>query len=213
MATSNDPIDFWFDFSSPYAYLLSEKIDELAARFGRKVRWHPILLGAVFKATGSAPLTLQFPAKAEYSLKDFARSARFMGIAYRQPDAFPLPTQYAARAYYWLHGQDCALARRFAHAVFRALFVDNRDVSQQERVLEIAAALGVDRAPQEVPLGGRNLENALQAPEIKARLKEEVDAAIAQGIFGSPWVVIDGEAFFGADRLPQIEHWLASGGF
>ena len=204
MATSNEPIDFWFDFSSPYGYLLSEKIDELAARFGRKVRWHPILLGVVFKATGSAPLSMQYPAKAAYSLHDFARSARFLDVAYRQPDHFPLPTQLAARAYYWLHGQDCALARRFAHAVFRALFVANRDVSQQETVLEIAANLGVDRGI---------LADALQAPEIKARLKEETDAALTRGIFGSPYVLIDGEAFFGADRLPQIERWLASGGF
>ncbi len=198
------PIDFWFDFSSPYGYLMSEKIDALAAQHGRKVRWHPILLGIVFKATGSAPLTLQNPAKAEYSLHDFARSARFMGIPYRQPDKFPLATQNAARAYYWLHGQDCALARQFAHAAFRALFVENRDISAPETVLEIATNLGVDHAA---------LEAGLQSPEIKARLKEEVDNALKIGVFGSPHVLIDGEAFFGADRLPQIERWLESGGF
>ncbi|MCK6389581.1 MAG: 2-hydroxychromene-2-carboxylate isomerase [Azonexus sp.] len=199
-----EPIDFWFDFSSPYGYLLSEKIDELAARFGRKVRWHPILLGIVFKATGSAPLTLQNEAKARYSVNDFARSARFMGLAYRHPDKFPLATQNAARAYYWLHGQDCALARQFAHAVYRALFVDNRDISAPDTVLEIAAKLGVDRS---------SLENALQAPDIKEGLKQAVDAALAAGVFGSPHVIIDGEHFFGADRLPQIERWLESGGF
>ena len=198
------PIDFWFDFSSPYGYLMSEKIDTLAAQYGRKVRWHPILLGIVFKATGSAPLTLQNPAKAEYSLRDFARSARFMGIPYRQPDKFPLATQNAARAYYWLHTQDCALARQFAHAAFRALFVENRDISAPETVLEIATNLGVDHAA---------LEAGLQSPEIKARLKEEVDNALKIGVFGSPHVIIDGEAFFGADRLAQIERWLESGGF
>ena len=114
MTESANPIDFWFDFSSPYSYLLSERIDELAARFGRKVRWHPILLGVVFKSTGSAPLTLQTPVKANYWLIDFERSARFMGIPYHHPSQFPLATQNAARAYYWLHGEDCALARRFA---------------------------------------------------------------------------------------------------
>ena len=200
----SEPIDFWFDFSSPYGYLLSERIDAVAARHGRKVRWHPILLGVVFQATGSAPLTLQNPAKAAYSLLDFARSARFMGIAYRHPTRFPLATQNAARAYYWLHGQDCALARRFAHAVFHALYVDDRDVSAPETVLEIAAGLGVDR---------NSLQAALQTPEIKARLKDEVDGALKIGVFGSPHVIIDGEAFFGADRLPQIEKWLESGGF
>lgn len=199
-----DPIDFYFDFSSPYGYLLSERIDELAARFERKVRWHPILLGVIFKATGSAPLTLQNPAKAAYSLADFERSARFMGIPYRHPSRFPLATQAAARSYYWLHGQDCALARRFAHAAFRALYIDDRDISSPDTVLDIAAGLGVDRA---------QLAAALQSPELKARLKDEVEQAMQLGVFGSPYVIIDGEAFFGADRLPQIEKWLASGGF
>ena len=200
----SDPIDFWFDFSSPYGYLMSEHIDEVATRFGRKVRWHPILLGVVFKATGSAPLTLQNPAKAAYSLLDFARSARFMGIPYRHPTRFPLATQNAARAYYWLHGEDCALARRFAHATFRALYVDDRDIAAPDVVLEIAAGLGVDRS---------SLETALQRQEIKDRLKAEVDDALAIGVFGSPHVMIDGEPFFGADRLPQIEKWLETGGF
>lgn len=204
MSESSSPLDFYFDFSSPYSYLLSEKIDDLAARFGRQVRWHPILLGIVFKATGSAPLTLQNAPKAAYSLRDFARSARFMGIPYRHPEKFPLATQNAARAYYWLHGQDCALARRFAHAVFRALYVEGLDVSAPETVLEIGAKIGVDR---------NRLETALQSPEMKERLKQEVDAALALGVFGAPYVVVDGEPFFGADRLPQIERWLASGGF
>ena len=198
------PIDFWFDFSSPYGYLMSEKIDALAARFGRKVRWHPILLGIVFKATGSAPLTLQNPAKAAYSLHDFERSARFMGIPYRHPGKFPLATQNAARAYYWLHGQDCALARQFAHAAYRALFVDDTDISSPEAVLEIAAKIGVDR---------NDLAIALQSPDLKEKLKEQCDAALKAGVFGSPHIVIDGEAFFGADRLPQIERWLETGGF
>ena len=198
------PIDFWFDFSSPYGYLMSERIDAVAARHGRKVRWHPILLGVIFRAVGGAPLTEQNPAKAAYSRLDFERSARFMGIPYRHPRHFPLPTQSAARAYYWLHDQDCAMARAFAHAAWRALFVDDRDIAAPQTVLEIAATLGVDRA---------SLDNALQAPEIKTRLRDECDNALRAGVFGSPHVLIDGQAFFGADRLPQIEKWLECGGF
>lgn len=199
-----EPIDFYFDFSSPYGYLVSEKIDALAAQHGRKVRWHPILLGVIFKTTGSAPLTLQHPAKAAYYVGDFARSARFLGVPFKQPSHFPLPTQVAARAYYWLHGQDCALARQFAHAVYRALFVEDRDISDPETIFEISAKNAIDRSI---------LEPALQSPEIKARLKDEVEQAMARGVFGSPTVIIDGETFFGADRLPQIERWLATGGF
>jgi 2-hydroxychromene-2-carboxylate isomerase len=199
-----EPIKFYFDFSSPYGYLMSEKIDALAAQYDRKVQWRPILLGVVFQATGSAPLTLQNPARAAYSLVDFERSARFMGVPYNSPSRFPLPTQNAARAYYWLHGQDCALARQFAHAVYRAYFVDDRNISAPETVLEIAAGLGVDRD---------GLEGALQSPEIKARLRNECDEALAVGVFGSPHVIVDGEPFFGADRLPQIAEWLGTGGF
>lgn len=117
------PLEFYFDFSSPYGYLASERIDALAARFGRKVRWRPILLGVLLRETGGTPPT-QVPAKRSYFLCDFARSARFMDIPYAQPQPFPVATQHAARAYYWLLEQDHALARRFAHAVFRAYFVE-----------------------------------------------------------------------------------------
>ncbi|MFN4341862.1 MAG: 2-hydroxychromene-2-carboxylate isomerase [Azonexus sp.] len=204
--TDNDqaPIDFWFDFSSPYGYLMSEKIDALAARYGRTVRWHPVLLGVIFQATGSRPPVAGSSSKATYMLHDFHRSARHMGIPYNPPSRFPLPTQNAARAYYWLHGQDCALARRFAHAVYRGYFVNDLDISSPDTVLAIAARLGIDRD---------KLAAALQAPEIKTRLKDECEQALAAGVFGSPHVIVDGEHFFGADRLPQIEHWLETGGF
>lgn len=198
------PIDFWFDFSSPYGYLLAEKIDEVAAKHGRKVRWHPILLGVIFQATGSRPPVDGHSPKAKYVFNDFHRSARFMGVPYNPPSRFPLPTQNAARAYYWLHSQDCALARRFAQAVYRGFFVDDIDISSPETVLDIAAKIGVDRS---------SLETALQTPEVKARLKDECEQALAAGVFGSPHVIVDGEHFFGADRLPQIERWLETGGF
>ena len=198
------PIDFWFDFSSPYGCLMSEKIDALAAQYGRQVKWHPILLGVVFKATGTQPPTDGASSKGAYMLHDFHRSARHLGIPYNPPSRFPLPTQNAARAYYWLDVQDSALARQFAHAVYRGFFVDDLDISSPETVLQIAAKIGVDRS---------SLETALQSPEIKARLKDECEQALTAGVFGSPHVRIDGEAFFGADRLPQIEHWLKAGGF
>ncbi|MCK6412261.1 MAG: 2-hydroxychromene-2-carboxylate isomerase [Azonexus sp.] len=209
----SDPLDFYFDFSSPYGYLLAEKIDAVAARHGRTVNWHPILLGVIFQATGSRPPVDGSSAKAKYVFNDFARSARFMGLPYNPPSRFPLPTQNAARACYWLQGQDAALARRFALAVYRAFFVADRDISAPEVVLEIAAEQGVDRALKEAPLGGDQLAAALQSPEVKAQLKDACEQALAAGVFGSPHVIVDGEHFFGADRLPQIEQWLASGGF
>jgi len=76
------PIEFYFDFSSPFGYLASEKIDQLAAKHGREVMWRPFLLGAVFKITGGMP-TMEVPIKGDYYKRDFPRSARYLGVAYR----------------------------------------------------------------------------------------------------------------------------------
>ncbi len=197
------PIEFWFDFSSPYSYLASERIDALAAKHGRQVKWRPMLLGAAFKASG-LPLLVATPLKGDYSKRDFDRSARFLGIPYKYPPKFPLATLVAARGYYWLHGQDCAKAREFAHAVFRAYWVDGRDIGELPVVLDIAGDLGIDREA---------FTAAIATPEIKDRLKQETESAIAKGMFGAPYFLVDGEPFWGADRLPQIDKWLATGGF
>jgi 2-hydroxychromene-2-carboxylate isomerase len=196
-------LDFYFDFSSPYSYFAAEKIDDLAGRFGRKVNWHPLLLGVVFQRLGTLPLVHQ-PGQGVYAPHDMARSARYLGIPFSMPSRFPLPTQAAARAFYWLDGCDVGLAKRFAHVVFRAYYVDDCDISLPETVIEMAVGCGVDRG---------ELVAALATQVLKERLKQETEAAIARGIFGAPWVIVDGESFWGADRLPQIERWLETGGY
>jgi 2-hydroxychromene-2-carboxylate isomerase len=198
-----EAIDFYFDFTSPYSYLASEGIDDLAGRYGRPVQWRPILLGAVFQAVGTVSLVKQ-PDKADYSVRDFMRSARFLGIPYSHPANFPALTVAAARAFYWLDDRDGALARRFGHAVFRAYFAEGRDIGDAKLVAELAGAVGAD--PTAVAAG-------LQEQSIKDRLRAETDGAIGRGVFGAPWIVVDQEPFWGADRLPQVERWLASGGF
>lgn len=201
-----DPILFYFDFTSPYSYLASEKIDALAEKHGRMVQWRPILLGGIFKALGTVSLVKQ-PGQAEYSVRDFTRSARFLGLPYAQPATFPILTVAPARAYYWLHGQDCGLARRFAHAVFRAYFVEGRDIADPAVVLDLAAKVSADGTALAA------LEQGMNDPAIKERLRAETEAAVAAGVFGAPWIVVDGEPFWGADRLPQIERWLVNQGF
>ena len=199
----SDPIEFYFDFSSPYSYIAAEVIDGLAEKYGRKVKWRPMLLGVVFQKTGQ-PLLVNVPLKGEYSMRDFARSARYHGVPFTFPAKFPLSTVSAARAYYWLHGQNCQKARDFARAVFRAYWVDGRDISDLAVLQDIAAALGID---------GAALAAGIATPEIKERLKAETDTALAKGMCGAPYFVVDNEPFWGADRLPQIEKWLQTGGF
>jgi 2-hydroxychromene-2-carboxylate isomerase len=198
------PIDFYFDFSSPYSYLASEQIEAVAARHGRSVDYRPVLLGAVFKTSGGAPLTEQYGPKAEYSRHDFTRSARIAGVAYRAPSRFPIATVAAARALLWLQQNAPMQAPPFVHAVFRAYFVDDRDISEAGVVLDIARSIGIDADA---------LAAGMQQPAIKDLLKQRVDDAIAFGMFGAPLIVVDGERFWGNDRLPQIERWLAQGPF
>jgi len=97
------PIDFYFDFTSPYGYLASTRIEAIASRHARDINWHPIVLGFVFKITGSQPL-VSIPLKGDYAKMDMERSARQHGIAYQMPDNFPVGTVAAARASLW-----CAL--------------------------------------------------------------------------------------------------------
>jgi len=197
------PIDFFFDFSSPYGYLGAEKIDDIAARHGRVVEWHPILLGVVFRATGGAPLT-EIPIKGDYSKHDFARSARFLGVPFKFPSRFPLATHNAARAFLWLTDRDNTLAKNFARAVYRAYFAEDTDIANTDNLLGIAGSMGVDRP---------SLQQAMADPAVKERLRAENDAALARGVFGSPFFFVDGEPFWGSDRLPQIDRWLETGGF
>jgi len=198
-----EPIDFYFDFSSPYGYIASERIDEVAARHGREVRWRPFLLGAVFKLVGTAPL-LEYPLKGDYSRRDMQRAARQIGVPFRMPDGFPTSSLAACRAYYWLEEKAPALAKPFAHAVYRRYFADNQPIEPAAPVVAVLGSLGVDKTAAEA---------ALQDPVVKAKLKAEVDAGIARGVFGSPFIFVDGEPFWGSDRLDQIERWLETGGW
>ena len=198
------PIDFYFDFSSPYGYLASHKIDALTAKHGRTVDWRPMLLGVVFKQTGAAPLTM-VPLKGDYSKRDFQRSARYHGIEeFRMPSPFPISTQAPARIMLWAKARDPALGVRVAKALYRGYFFEGRDISNADTAADVAATAGVDRE------GARA---SVDDPAMKDALKREVDGAIARGVFGSPFIFVDGEPFWGLDRLDQIERWLASGGF
>jgi len=198
------PIDFYFDFSSPYGYLASQKIEALAAKYGRTVEWHPVLLGVVFKETGASPLTM-VPLKGEYSRRDFERSARFHGIAgFRMPPKFPIPSQAPARIVLWLKARDPALAARVIKAFYRAFFTEGVDISDPDTAASIAAREGVNVAEARA---------AVDEPAMKDALKREVEQAIGRGVFGSPFVFVDGEPFWGLDRFDQVERWLSTGGF
>ncbi len=196
-----NPIDFYFDFSSPYGYFAAAKIDALAATHGREVIWRPILLGAVFKMNGQQPLS-NIPLKGSYAKHDMLRSARWFELPFKVPSRFPINTVAPCRAFYWVQDHNAALAKKLALALYHAYFAEDRDISSPEVTANVAAKLGIDKAA---------LATALNDAALKERVKNEVDAAIERGVFGSPYMVVDGEPFWGSDRLDQMARWLEKG--
>ncbi len=196
-------IEFYFDFSSPYGYLAARRIDAVAEEYGREVAWKPFLLGALFKTTGSQPL-LDIPLKGDYARRDLARSARRFDIPLVLPEAFPFMSVAACRATYWLGERGAADAKKLAAALFDAAFGAGQSISRPEEVAAIAAALGHDED---------EVRAAVQDQRIKDLLRHEVDAAIAKGVFGSPYIIVDGEPFWGFDRLGDVALWLETGGW
>jgi 2-hydroxychromene-2-carboxylate isomerase len=197
------PIDFYFEFASPYGYLASTQIEDLAARHGREVVWRPIMLGAAFKETGARPLT-QTPLKAPYLRQDTPRFARLLGVPFKEPPVMPANSLAASRAFVWLEPDDPELAKRLAQAIFHAHWGEGRDIGAPEQVADLALPLGIESSA---------LLAAVADPVIKDRLKQATAAALERGVFGSPFMFVDGEPFWGADRLAQVDAWLARGGW
>lgn len=199
------PIEFWFDFSSPYAYIANEWIDALAARHGRTVRRHAVLLGAIFPQADLKPL-VAYPIKGEYARRDILRSARFERVPFSFPEAFPLPTQNAARVFWWLleGTQGQARAAQWARTAMRAYFTRGEDLRDAAVLRALAAEANLDADAAEA---------AWNDPHWKDRLRQANDDAVKAGVFGAPFFVIDGEPFWGNDRKAQMERWLTEGPF
>jgi 2-hydroxychromene-2-carboxylate isomerase len=198
-----EPIEFYFDFSSPYGYLAAQQVDDLGARQGRDVLWRPFLLGALFKTTGQQPL-LDVPLKGDYAKRDMDRAARRLGVPFRLPERFPFSAVAASRAVYWLDAQDPGAARALAKALYHAVFGAGRDLGDREAVVAVAAAQGHD---------AEAVRAGLNDSEVKARLRREVETAERKGVFGSPFLIVDGEPFWGHDRLADAERWAETGGW
>jgi 2-hydroxychromene-2-carboxylate isomerase len=200
---SKAPIEFYFDFSSPYGFLAARVIDERAAEWGREVVWKPYLMGVVMKETQVPPL-LTIPVKGDYAYRDVLRHCRYYGIEGRLPEQFPFISVAAARAFYALVDEEPETAKRLAQALFARAFIEGRSIAKPEEVLAVAEGLGLDRA---------GLAERMNSPEVKERLRQEVEASLKKGVFGSPFFIVDGEPFWGHDRLRDVGEWLERGGW
>lgn len=193
-------IEFYFDVGSPASYLAWTQIKTIAERHNAELEMKPMLLGAVFQATGnSSPATV--PAKGNYTRQDLQRFAKRYGVTLKHNPFFPINTLQLMRGAAAYQGTEHF--ERYLTAVFTGMWVEELDMGKPEIVAEVLERNGFD--PAEV-LG------LMGDPAVKDRLRQTTDEAIARGVFGAPSIFVGDELFFGQDRLEFVEQALAREG-
>ena len=190
-------IEFYFDCSSPWTYLAFHAVQPMAAELGAEIDWKPILVGGVFNTVNQTVYESRSkpnPLKASYMLKDLADWARLYGLKI----VFP-PTVFPVNSVKCMRGAFVALDEGklvpYAKAAFEAYWSDDRDISKEDALADIAAKAGLER---------QRFFSSIESDSCKARLRANTDELIKRGGFGSPTMFVDGSMFFGNDRLPLV---------
>ncbi len=189
-------VEFLFDFGSPTSYLAYKQLPKIAARHGARIVWTPILLGGVFKATGnSSPAAI--PAKARYMNADLARFAKRHGIVLNFNTHFPvntLPIMRGAVAYQSTNQFDI-----YVNAMFDAMWAHPRNLNDPNEISHVLKDIAIDPG---------DFMDRIERPDVKEKLKANTEGAVARGVFGAPTFFVNGEMFFGQDRLDFVEETL-----
>ena len=195
-------LEFFYDVGSPWTYLAFHKIEGVAAEAGAELVWKPILVGGVFNAVNPGVYAARANStkpRSEYMAKDLADWARLYGLRIVWPPAvFPVNSVRAMRGA--LAAFDAGRGPAFSRAAFEAYWGDDRDISRDDVLTDVASRAGLDPA---------ELLAALSAPALKQRLLANTDELVARGGFGSPTIFVDGvDMYFGNDRLALVREAL-----
>src|ERR1035437_9261099 len=190
-------IDFWFDFASSYSYLSAMRIEPLAAAKNIKVNWRPFLLGPVFTAMGwnDSPFNI-YPSKGRYMWRDMERLCKYYGVPLKRPSKFPRNGLRPARII--CTHPEAPWVPDFVRAVFTAGFAGDQDIGEREVISSLLRGLGLD-AEAVIATG--------ESTEGKDLLRRQTEEAFRLDIFGAPTFIVDGEMFWGNDRLEQALVW------
>ncbi len=193
-------LEFFYDCSSPWTYLAFTQIEAVATRNKADLVWKPILVGGVFNAVNPSVYESRekpVKAKARYYAKDLQDWAHLYGLKIGSPTVFPVNSVKAMRGAFVAleHG----LISPYSRKVFETYWGDDRDISKDDVLREIVRAVGLDE---------KEYFDKIAQPAYKDKLKANTDELIERGGFGSPTIFVDGDMFFGNDRLMLIEHAL-----
>lgn len=191
-------VEFYFDVGSPAAYIAFRRLPGICEKARARLEYKPMLLGGVFQATGNqSPINI--PAKGRYIMVDFERFACRHGIDFRHNPFFPINTLTLMRGAAGLQLREPGRLLPYLDAVYRAIWIDGKDMNDPAVVGAVLKAAGFD--PQELL--------ALTAdPEVKERLKAVTQEAVARGVFGAPTCFVDGNMYWGQDRLDFVQEAL-----
>ena len=191
-------IEYFFDFGSPSAYLAHTQLSAIAERSGAELVYRPMLLGGVFQATGNTT-PAAIPAKGKYMGRDIARCAARYGEPYHSNPHFPVNTLNVMRGA--VAAQQDGVLKSYMDAVYRAVWVDQKNTADPEVFAEVLVTAGLD---------AENFAERIQDPAIKDGLKSNTQEAVERGVFGAPTMFVGEEMFFGQDRLDYVEAEAAS---
>lgn len=188
------PIRLYLDFASPYSYFMLAPLRKLAQAHGRELELRPILLWAVFKQQGVVN-PLEKPARRAYFLQDVVRSAAFFDAPFQIPEPLQISAHLAGRLFHARTATAPETGPALAAEIFERFFARGEDITRPE----VLAAL-----PCLADLPADTVREMLDGASGRDGLARAIEEACADGVIGVPFVTLDGESFFGADRLPQI---------
>jgi 2-hydroxychromene-2-carboxylate isomerase len=194
--------EYFFAPQSPWTYLGHARFVALVKKHGVQVDVKPCDLGKVFGVSGGLPLAKRPPQRQAYRLVELKRWSDFLKMPLNlHPKFFPVPSDAAAKliiAVKLAHGNDAALD--VAGAVMRAVWAEERNIGDADTLAAIASACGHD---------GKALLKSSETASVQSEYDRFTDEAIAANVFGSPWYVVDGEGYWGQDRLDFVERAFA----
>jgi 2-hydroxychromene-2-carboxylate isomerase len=195
-------LEFFFDYGSPYSYLASSRLPALVERTSAELRYRPMLLGGVFKATGNrSPAAESCEAKRSYGALELRRWVAHLGVPFRGNPHFPINTLLLMRTA--VAAQRAGVFEPFHRFVYPAFWAEGENLGEPEVVVRVLEKAGLE---------GRALLEAAGDPAVKAELRASTEEAVARGAFGAPTFFVGDEMFFGNDRLDFVERALLDSG-
>ena len=193
------PIDYYLSLASPWSYLGHKRLTQIASEYGCKINIYPIDLSVVLTATGGIPLPKRSQQRKDYRMQELRRWRDYLNLPLNcEPKYFPVVDESAAAMVIAIREKNPEAALHFAGSCLESVWANELNISDTSILLRLAEKLDIDG------------EAALSKKESMLSVREsESKLAISKGVYGAPTYVVNGEIFWGQDRLDFLERFVA----